>query len=317
MKRLYKDNYEACYNAALECSSRSELQKKHKGAYDAARINGWLDDYPWLTKPDPPNKKWYYDDVYKEALKYKTKTQFFKGNASAYKAARINGWLDDYPWLIQNLCPYRNKKDNVYAYFFTEFNSVYVGRSIEPNKRDKSHRKPKRKSSVYKFAAKHNIPIPEMIILESNLAPNEGQVKEDYYVKKFKEEGWNILNIGKTGVGTGSLGAMRSIWTENKTYKEALKYESLNEFITFSNSAYSAAHSNGWLVNYPWLENSRRRPIVQITTNGYCIGFFNGGKIAAEITGFNYVSINKCCNGKQHTSGGYRWMFYDDYLRYY
>ena len=40
-----KWTYEACRDAAKQCSSRSEFVKKHKGAYEASRKNGWLDEF--------------------------------------------------------------------------------------------------------------------------------------------------------------------------------------------------------------------------------------------------------------------------------
>lgn len=40
-----KWTYEACKNAAKQCTTRSEFVKKYKGAYEVSRKNGWLDEF--------------------------------------------------------------------------------------------------------------------------------------------------------------------------------------------------------------------------------------------------------------------------------
>ena len=42
------------------------------------------------------NGKWNRNACYKEALKYKSCSEFEKANGSAYAAARRNGWIKDY-----------------------------------------------------------------------------------------------------------------------------------------------------------------------------------------------------------------------------
>ncbi len=43
-------------------------------------------------------RKWTYEKCQKEAKKYRTKTAFQKGNPSAYRYARINGFLKSFDW---------------------------------------------------------------------------------------------------------------------------------------------------------------------------------------------------------------------------
>ena len=45
------------------------------------------------------NSKWNYDTCFEEAKKYKTRSEFCKGNSGAYKVAHKNGWMNDYTWL--------------------------------------------------------------------------------------------------------------------------------------------------------------------------------------------------------------------------
>ena len=45
-----------------------------------------------------PKTIWNRDTCYQEALKYDTRTKFYKGNQTAYAYACKNNWLDDYTW---------------------------------------------------------------------------------------------------------------------------------------------------------------------------------------------------------------------------
>ena len=47
------------------------------------------------------NGKWNRKRCYEEALKYKSAHEFEDANASAYTAARRNGWLTDYTWFVK------------------------------------------------------------------------------------------------------------------------------------------------------------------------------------------------------------------------
>lgn len=71
-----------CREAALLCSSRTEMQLRFPGAYGAAWRNGWLDDYTWfapaLTKP-------------REVLQYTTDGRFVERWGSISLAARATG----------------------------------------------------------------------------------------------------------------------------------------------------------------------------------------------------------------------------------
>ena len=60
--------------------------------------------------------------------------------------------------------------------------------------------------SLFNFYFEKNLPIPEPIILKENLTPIEAQYYEGYYVEKYRNEGWKILNKAKTGIAKSSIG---------------------------------------------------------------------------------------------------------------
>ena len=47
---VVKWDYNTCFKEAKKYNSRGEFAKKSKGAYECARMNGWLDDYDWFNK---------------------------------------------------------------------------------------------------------------------------------------------------------------------------------------------------------------------------------------------------------------------------
>lgn len=255
-----KWDYNACYELAKQCVKKTEMHDKNIRAYEVALKNGWFTEYTWFLDEEtirhqkrPSRVKWPYEKCKELALQYSTLAEFHKAYPSVYTVSKRNGWIDDFDWLGRSCNIYTSKIDNVYAYFFNEFNSVYVGRTVEPSKRDIEHNA-NEKSTVFRFASENNTAIPKMMVLESGLTIMEGLDREDYYCNKYRSEGWNVLNIAKTGRKSGSLGSLGSgKWNYKSCYKEAQKYRTLKEFRKKSPSAYNVACKNGWQELYYWL----------------------------------------------------------------
>ena len=257
-------NYDSCYDLAKSCKMKSEMNKKSNAAYRAAKKNNWIKDYTWFLSDEeirhqkrPSRVKWPYEKCKEIALTCKTLKEFReKSSDSAYTIARRNGWLDEFDWLERLENPFTDKRDNVYAYTFEDLNSVYVGRTVDPKSRDLEHRKSD-KSAVFKFAFENNIEVPKMTILETGLTLLEGLKQEDHYKNKYKQEGWNILNIAKTGIKSGSLGSLKRKWTKDECYKEAKKYSTLKDFRKKSPTAYNVSLKNNWDKEYTWLVTTK------------------------------------------------------------
>jgi len=88
---------ENCNKESLKYKTRIEFQKGSKNAYQSSRRNGWLDDVcGHMEILRKPNGHWdIKENCRKEALKYKTRTEFRKGTSRAYGSSRKNGWLDE------------------------------------------------------------------------------------------------------------------------------------------------------------------------------------------------------------------------------
>ena len=72
-----------------------------------------MSKFTWLKRV---NKKWTRENCEAEARKYKTMSEFINGNSSAYKAARKNGWLEDYEFFEKK----QLKKDLYYKQCYEE-----------------------------------------------------------------------------------------------------------------------------------------------------------------------------------------------------
>lgn len=60
-------------------------------------------------------------------------------------------------------------------------------------------------------------------------------------------------------------------------------------------------------------DSPRSRAIVQLDSIGCVVATFGSLVDAQKKTGARYSNISSCCNGRLETSGGYRWMYLDDF----
>ena len=93
---------EKCYEEAKKYRYSTEFRKKCDGAWSKAYKEGWINEYTWFEDGNKINadkkRKWNKETCYELAKKCKSRSDFKKHNAQAYKVSRANGWLDDYTW---------------------------------------------------------------------------------------------------------------------------------------------------------------------------------------------------------------------------
>ena len=184
------------------------------------------------------NRKWYLDSCRLEALKYDTRKSFAKNSSGAYSAAQKNRWLDD---ICSHMKRYGDRKNRcIYSYEFPD-NFVYVGLTYNIDAREIC-RKSRKNDAVTKHINNTGLQ-PARKILTNYIPIEEAIKKEDEHLKKYIKNGWKPLNRIKTGgVGGGNV-----IWTKERCWEEALKYEFRNEFKKHSSSAYRISIKNRWL----------------------------------------------------------------------
>lgn len=251
-------NYETCKEAASNCKNRGEFWEKYSTAASLSSKNEWLNDF-FQSNTKKPANYWNYEHCYEEAKKYKLYTQFRDESFTVYDKCVKNDWIKSFVWLDDNRKKYdkMSKIHKIYAYIFDDFNTAYIGRTIQIKQRHYSHTRSKKtkKDSVKEFIDENNITnINLPIILEDELTMNESKTREQYWIDRYAEMGYIMLNKVKGG----SVGGIAKKWTKEACYQEAKKYNTKIDFYKNSNSAWVSARKNNWLEEYTWLKSKKQ-----------------------------------------------------------
>ena len=93
----YWKNEKNIMHEAKKYSNKEEFKEKNLTAFLMSYRYGFNEKMEWLIKQKQHKKGyWTYKHIEEEALKYNTKTEFFKGNQTAYRAALKLGIIDDF-----------------------------------------------------------------------------------------------------------------------------------------------------------------------------------------------------------------------------
>lgn len=233
--KMKKWTKEACYEAVKDCATKIELREKYPSVHSTIYRNGWKDLFDGLDGRRERTK----EECRESALRCKTLAEFKRDYSKECRSSYRHGWLDEFTWLEKNV---PEKNVCIYSYEFPNLKTIYIGLTNSPKRRDGEHRGKDHNSTVYKFCQEYNFETPEMKILKKNLPVDpDGRYWEDYYVKKYKKEGWNVLNIAQTG-SNGSIGTNATKWTPDLIWKEVYKYNSYRDFLNLTkDTAYRAA----------------------------------------------------------------------------
>ena len=85
--------------------------------------------------------------------------------------------------------------------------------------------------------------------MEEKLNAKDSLIREDYWVKKYIEDGWKTLNIAKTGESSGSLGSVK-IWTYDKCKEFCENYEYKSDLKKANYTCYFTCLKNGWFDEF-------------------------------------------------------------------
>lgn len=231
--------YDNCKLEALKYNTRTEFQYGSKGAYNSSRVNGWLNELcSHMKLLKHPKGYWTKELCHIEAIKYNNRTDFCTQSSGAYNYSKRNGFLDEICIHMINIG--NRYKKCIYVYEFSD-NCAYIGLTYNLEKRH-SDRKKFKKDQVTKHIKKTSIqPIRKQLTDYINV--DEAIKLEGFYVEFYKNNGWQILNVAKTGsIGNGIIK-----WTKEECYKEALKYKSRTDFKCNSISAYNSSKNHKWL----------------------------------------------------------------------
>ena len=94
-----------------------------------------------------------------------------------------------------------------------------------------------------------------------------------------------------------------------------IKYLKQGVDIGWCNYDVKEVNKNKYINNGIKLKEKNSKQIVQLTLDKLFINKFISMTDAAKQTNINQSSISNCCRGKSKTAGGYRWMYYEDYIK--
>ena len=229
---------ENCLNEAKKYATRVDLKKYNNTVYKKLSEKGWLqeafENTPMQLKPVG---YWTKEKCAEEALKYDTRNDFNKYSNSAYVKAANEKWLNE---ICDHMYRIGNKYNRcVYVYEFTD-KSAYIGLTynIEQRQRDRNFSK---NDQVTKYRNKTGLePIRKQ--LTDYINADDAAKLEIYYIDKYKEDGWNVLNIANGG----GLGGGEPKWTYENCKNKIIQYEYLNDFIKYNENMYYSIRRKRW-----------------------------------------------------------------------
>ncbi len=202
-----------------------------------------------------PRGYWTYENCFKEAKKFRSRSEFKNGCAAAYRVAREKGWIDEYTWF--------ETKQKPRGYW------TYEKCLEEAIKYTVKARFEEGSPCACQVARKHGWLDDYTWLEKSKNNPSgywtydrckeEAQkytVKEHFAKGNPKAYGAAVRNKWLDDWFVNSTNP-NGYWNYENCYYEAKKYKSRSEFKFGNNSAYNSARKHGWLKHYVWHKDER------------------------------------------------------------
>jgi len=91
-----KWDFESCKIESLKHKTRGKWQAHHASSYQIAQRNGWLEECcSHMSNARNLNNTWTLDRCKLEALKYTTRSEWWRTDGKSYDAARSKNFLED------------------------------------------------------------------------------------------------------------------------------------------------------------------------------------------------------------------------------
>jgi predicted GIY-YIG superfamily endonuclease len=187
-----------------------------------------------------PMKYWTRKRILKEALKFKTKTEWRNGSPGSHDAARKD--RDFYKEATQHMVPIGNShKRCLYSFTIAREKIVYIGITYNFKQRIASHLRSKRFQDLIKKYGRNALEIKqETEYLELNFAI---KLERDI-IKKLKKSDWNVLNI----LEGGGIGGITKKWTDKNILTSIKNHKLFKDWRLEYPGAYNTALRNKKLI---------------------------------------------------------------------
>ena len=258
-RRASSFTYEKCREIASHCHSMADFKKANSSAYEVACKNQWHIDFAkefyFLSTGDAIRKSRGFSsisDIEKIARKYTSLKDFRIHERKVYQNAVRRHLITSFTWLTRVVDEHQPwMGDTVYAYEFLDSKVVYVGRTINMERRHIEHCKPDDPISIY--AKSVNASVPNPIVLHNGLKVAEGQTREREEINRYQKEGWILLNKAKGG----SIGALVQRLSKEQCIEVAKKYKYLKDFEREHHREYNTLLRYGCLDECTWLKRTQ------------------------------------------------------------
>jgi predicted GIY-YIG superfamily endonuclease len=135
------------------------------------------------------------------------------------------------------------RKRIIYGCLFEETNHIYIGLTSTFKKRIDEHHY-RGNSAVYQYIKKTNLK-PKILKLTKFISEDDAPKQEIYFMEKYKNDGYTLLNRCKGGNLGGGSGNLK--WTKEKVLNLCKNYESIIGFKKENRGAYQTACRLGYL----------------------------------------------------------------------
>ena len=259
MKRNMRKAYteEEIRSRALTYKTRDEFRRKDGGAYLAANRRGILDDVcshmEELRRPKGFYSKGYCHVI---ALGYKTRGDFQKWDVYAYNLAFKEGWLDDI--CVHMKAENKWNKRLVYVYTFTD-GYAYVGLTDDVKRRKNEHLHKythKKLSPVLRHCRETGLSCEYKELTDWLDAATASKVEDDY-IRKYKADGWKMLNRMRGG---GLGGNVRKEHKAKAIKTIVSRYEYVEDFRESEPEVYKELCDNRQFGRYCHGLKRRKKP---------------------------------------------------------
>lgn len=237
---------ERCYEEALKYKSKVDFQKGSNSAYGRAHKQGWLEDICSHMMPHHLLNVFQTKERCAEvAANYESRSEFKKGASTAYKTARLNGWLDDICSHMASKKVWSKEKCREVALLY---DSKKAFRAKNLTLYSYAYRK-RWLDEICQHMADQEMPkgywTKERCIEEALKYQTVKEFERAFpaAARVVRKNSWQPEVFGHFDYKSRP----RGYWTKERCIEEALKYQSRKEFQVNCESAYSKARKNNWL----------------------------------------------------------------------
>ena len=304
--------FEKCKDEALKYEYKADFRKKSGSAYVIAKNKGWLKSISThFKKVKNTDGYWNNKELCMETAKlFDNRTEFNEKSKGCFDACKRYGWLEE-------AYSHMKIKGSMYLRFVYVFefedNHAYVGLTFNMEKRIWQHlnRKKDGRTSVIFDHIKSNTNVKYTItkITENPINVQDAQILEDKIKNEYRDKGWIILNKGKTGKGSGSVGGNVIRWNYGECKKVASQCKNRTELQNKYGGAYGASRANGWIEEFFPIFPSPVYRIIQMDIIGNYIKEYSSISEACKLLQLSKSQISMVCNGKRKTTGGFKFKW--------